>query len=257
MLICWNVNSVSSRLDHLKKVIKQHSPSVFLIQEAKCINEKFPYEVFEDLGYNIKYFGQKTYNGVAILSKYQMEDHVIGLEGMGDDQQARYIEATIAIDGECYKIISVYVPNGSDIESKKFQYKIDFFQKLYQRLKELKKKEDNIIIGGDFNVAPDDIDTYDPKQRAGKILFHIDERKSFRSLLSLDYVDSFRAMNTKVQQFSWWDYRSGSWQRNKGMRIDHILVSPKVADKIMEAGMLIEPRGWEKPSDHTPIYIKI
>ena len=257
MLICWNLNSIFSRLEHLKKVIRQNNPSVILLQEIKCLSDKFPYEEFEDLGYNIKVVGQKAYNGVAILSKYPMEDIITGLDPIEINQDARYIEATITINRICYKIISVYVPNGTEVDSEKFKYKLEFFQHLYERLNYLKSIEENVIIGGDFNVAPEGIDLYNPKERSGKLLFHIDERKCFRKLLSLGYIDSFREFNPDTQQFSWWDYRGGSWQHNKGMRIDHILVSPAVADKITQSGMLVEARGWQKPSDHTPIYIEL
>lgn len=255
MIICWNVNSISSRFNHLVKLIKEHNPKVILLQEIKCIEEKFPYEELSDLGYNIKIFGQKAYNGVAILSKYPIEDTMIGLEGMGDNQEARYIENTIVIEKICYKIISVYVPNGSEVGSEKFKYKLNFFQKLHERLAYLIKYEENIIIGGDLNVAPEAIDVYDPKRSDGKLLFNIEERKCFRKLLNLGLIDTFRDFNNDVQQFSWWDYRAGSWQHNKGMRIDHILASPAVTDKISTSGVLTEPRGWSKPSDHAPIYI--
>lgn len=236
-------------------MIKQSNPGIVLLQEIKCINDKFPHEEIGDLGYNIEVFGQKTYNGVAILSKSPMEDIVVGLCSAEEDNQARYIEATVAIDGICHKIISVYVPNGGEIDSDKFQYKLEFLRKLYERLKYLRNTEENIIIGGDFNVAPDEIDVYNPKQMSGRVCFHIDERKWFRKILNLGYIDSFRELNHDVQQFSWWDYRAGSWQHNKGMRIDHILVSPKIMDRINQAGVLMEPRGWERASDHTPVYI--
>ena len=255
MIICWNVNSIFSRFDHLVNIIKEHNPKVILLQEIKCTKEKFPYQELSDLGYNITIFGQKTYNGVAILSKYPPEDIIAKLEGMGENQEARYIENTIVIEKICYKIISVYIPNGSEVGSEKFAYKLDFFQKLHARLEYLMKYEKNIIIGGDFNVAPEAIDVYDPKRAEGKLLFNIEERKCFRKVLEIGFIDTFREFNNNVQQFSWWDYRAGSWQHNKGMRIDHILVSPAVADKIARSGVLTETRGWNRPSDHAPIYI--
>ncbi|WP_323732899.1 exodeoxyribonuclease III [Candidatus Bandiella euplotis] len=255
MLICWNLNSVSARLEHLKKVIKQNSPDVLLLQEIKCINEKFPHDELGDLGYNIEVFGQKTYNGVAVLSKHPIEDVCIGLEQVVQEQEARYIETTVAINGICNRIISVYVPNGAEVGSEKFKYKLEFLQRLYERLSHLKSIEENIIIGGDFNIAPEEIDVYDAKQMSGRVCFHIDERKWFRKILNLGYIDSFREFNRDMQQFSWWDYRAGSWQHNKGLRIDQILISPKLMDKITKAGVLTEPRGWERTSDHAPIYI--
>lgn len=255
MIICWNVNSIFSRFNHLVKIIKKHNPQVILLQEIKCTKEKFPQKELSDLGYNISIFGQKTYNGVAILSKDTLENTIVGLDGMEDNQEARYIENTTVIKKIYHKIISVYVPNGSEVGSEKFAYKLNFFQKLYERLIYLLKHEENIIIGGDLNVAPEAIDVYDPKRSDGKLLFNIEERKYFRRLLNLGLIDTFREFNNDTQQFSWWDYRAGSWQHNKGMRIDHILVSSTVADKILKSGVLTEVRGWIKPSDHAPIYI--
>ena len=256
MIICWNVNSISSRLNHLIKLVKEHSPKIILLQELKCTQEKFPYDILEDLGYNIKIFGQKTYNGVAILSKFPLEDTIIGLEGMGNEQEARYIESTITINKICYKIISAYIPNGSELGSEKFKYKMDFFIKLKKRLLKLMNYDENLIIGADFNVAPEEIDVFNPSHSNGKLLFSTEERKSFRQLLNIGLIDTYREFNRDTQKFSWWDYRAGSWQHNKGMRIDHILVSPRVADKIINTGILAETRGWEKPSDHAPVYIE-
>ena len=256
MIVCWNVNSISSRLNHLIKLIKEQSPKIILLQELKCTQEKFPYEQLEDLGYNIKIFGQKTYNGVAILSKFPLEDTIIGLEGMGNEQEARYIENTITIKKTCYKIISAYVPNGSEVGSEKFMYKLNFYKKLEERLIKLINSGENLIIGADFNIAPEEIDAFNPNHSDGKLLFSTEERQSFRRLLNLGLIDTYREFNKDTQKFSWWDYRAGSWQHNKGMRIDHILASPMVADKITATGILSETRGWEKPSDHAPIYIK-
>lgn len=255
MLITWNVNSINSRLEHLTKVIKEYNPTALLLQETKCTDEKFPYEQLEDYGYNIIHFGQKSYNGVAILSKYSLEDLVIGFPSIKEGQEARYLEATITIKENCFRLISVYIPQGKEPGDKKFAQKMLFYEALYERLQELINLKENIIIAGDFNVAPEDIDVYSPDKLMGKAGFHIDERKWFRKLLSLGLIDIFRELNHGVQQFSWWDYRSGGWQHNKGMRIDNILLTPHLADKIQKAGVIIETRGWQRPSDHAPTYI--
>ena len=254
MIISWNINSIYSRLTHLKRLIKKLNPKIILLQEIKCITKKFTYKEFLDLGYDIKVFGQKSYNGVGILSKFPLKNVIVGLKGMGIEQEARYIEATINIEKICYKLISVYVPHGSDLSSKKFLYKMNFYSKLEERVSYLLKNQENLIIGGDFNVAPEEIDIYNPQEFESKLLFSIKERKSFRKLLNLGLIDTFREFNYKTQKFSWWDYRAGSWQHNKGIRIDHILASPIVADAITKAGILSEPRGWQEPSDHAPIY---
>jgi exodeoxyribonuclease-3 len=254
MLICWNVNSINTRLSHVVSVINKFSPEILLFQETKCIDKNFPSSALEDLGYNIALSGQKSYNGVAIMSKKPLEDIAIGLPGL-DNAEARYIEASVMIAGRYTRVISVYVPNGADVESEKFTYKKQFLDLLQQRLIELKKTEENIIIAGDFNVAPDDIDVYDAKKMSGHLCFHIEERTRFRKLINCGFIDSFRSFNNTLQTFSWWDYRAGGWQNNKGLRIDHILVSPAMADVLQKAEILTEPRGWQKPSDHAPISV--
>ena len=254
---CWNVNSVNSRLEHLVKVLKEQSPEIMLLQELKCIDEKFPREAIEECGYNIAVKGQKSYNGVAILSKSPLEDIRMDLPGDEESAQARFIEAVTTYNGKCLRVISVYVPNGQDIKSDKFQYKMKFFKHLYDHLKLLLNNNEAIIIGGDFNVAPENIDVYNPKLLEGSIGFHMDERTWFRRFQSLSYQDSFRLINPESQEFSWWDYRSGGWQNNRGMRIDNILVSPEAADILKDAWIEKTPRSWEKPSDHTTIYAKL
>jgi exodeoxyribonuclease-3 len=254
MLICWNVNSINARLPHIISLINQLSPEILLLQETKCVDGNFPNSTLEDLGYNVTLSGQKSYNGVAIISKYSLEDIVIGLPGL-ENTEARYLEASTMIAG-CYtRVISVYVPNGAFIESEKFRYKKRFLDSLLQRLIVLKKTEDNIIVAGDFNISPDDIDVYDVKKMSGSLCFHIEERKKFRMLINCGFIDSFRIFNHLQQTFSWWDYRAGSWQNNKGLRIDHILLSPAIADVIQKAEILTELRGRPKPSDHAPISI--
>ena len=254
MLICWNVNSINARLSHLETVIKKFSPQILLLQETKCTDENFPQALLEEYGYNLALSGQKSYNGVAIISKSRLEDITLALPGL-HKEEARYLEASTMIAGRYTRVISVYVPNGADIESEKFTYKKQFLDLLYARLQELKKTEENIIIAGDFNVAPDDIDVYDAKKMAGSLCFHLEERKRFRKLLNAGLIDSFRSFNPSKQIFSWWDYRAGGWQNNKGLRIDHILLSPAMADAVEKADILTEPRGWQKPSDHAPITI--
>ena len=229
-----------------------------LLQEVRCTDKQFPHEALRSLGYYVKVLGQKSYNGVAILSKYPLDNNFIELEGcITSGQDARYVESDIIINKINHKVISVYIPNGYEVGSQRFVNKIVFFHKLRQRLIYLLKYEENIIIGGDFNVAPEMIDVYNPKGCVGKLLFNVEERISFRRLLNIGLIDTFREFNTEIQQFSWWDYRAGCWEHNKGMRIDHILVSPSVADRIFKCGVLDEVRGWSKPSDHAPIYINI
>ena len=255
-LVSWNVNSIKARLEHLEVLSKEYSPDVILLQETKSIDENFPYEFIEDLGYNVVVSGQKSYNGVAILSKSSIEDIIFKLPYDDTDDQARYIEGVTKIGTHVFRVASVYVPNGSEVGSEKFEYKMKFFNRLSRHIETLLSYEENTLIGGDYNVAPEEIDVYDPKKLSGKIGFHIDERKKLREILNLGYKDSFRLLKNHEQAFSWWDYRSGSWDNNKGMRIDHILLSPKCSDLVSDAGIYSKIRGMTKPSDHAPIFIK-
>jgi len=251
-IVSWNVNSVKSRLEHLLNFLDEYSPDVILLQELKCIDEAFPRMEIEEKGYNIATSGQKTYNGVAILSKHPIEDVNKALPGDDADIQARYIEAFTG--GK--RVVSVYVPNGQAIGSDKFHYKMAFYDRLYKHLQELLKFDEELVVGGDYNVAPEEIDVYDKRHLEGKLCFTIEERKKFRSLLNLGLSDSFRILHPNTHEFSWWDYRAGSWDQNKGLRIDQILTSPESSDRLIEAGIYIKIRDLAKASDHAPIYCK-
>ncbi|NBV06526.1 MAG: exodeoxyribonuclease III [Proteobacteria bacterium] len=288
----FNVNSVKARLPRLLEWLKNSNPDVVLLQELKCIESEFPFEALYDAGYNSAVAGQKSYNGVAILSKFKIEDVVKALPNieaekgeigypllrgseltrsatMGDsysDEQARYIEAVISISGKAIRVASIYVPNGGgDLmlnetleNSQKFIYKLKFFERLKSHFSRLAEFNEIQIFGGDYNVAVEEIDVFDAKSLRGTVCFHDLEREKFRSILNLGIVDSYRAANPSAQAFSWWDYRGGSWQHNKGMRIDYLLTSPQAADKIIAA--TIEDRGvrdQEKASDHCPVCVTI
>lgn len=252
-IVTWNVNSIKSRLEHLQKYLGENSPDVVLLQELKCVDEAFPAMEIEDLGYNIAVHGQKTYNGVAILSKHPIEDVRRGLPGDDADEQARYIEAVI---GE-YRIVNIYVPNGQAPDSDKFQYKMRFYDRLRAHIAELLTYEEKLIIGADYNVAPADLDVYDPAKARGSVCFHPQEHRKFESLINLGLTDAFRALHPNEQKFSWWDYRAGSFQKNEGLRIDHLLLSPQAADKLLECDIDMQPRAWQKPSDHAPVWVEI
>lgn len=261
----FNVNSVNARLLRLLEWLKSSNPDIVLLQELKCVEEKFPHEALFDAGYNAAIYGQKTYNGVAILSKFRIEEVVKHLPGQADEQ-ARYIEALITIRGKTLRIASVYVPNGGGElapgqaleDSAKFCYKMHFFDALHDHLKNLRDSDEALIIGGDFNVAAEEIDLFDPKSFDGRLLFHPHERQKFRAILNLGFTDSFRSCNQRTQAFSWWDYRANSWQNNKGFRLDYLLASPQAADLIESAD--IEARGvrdQEKASDHCPVTVTL
>lgn len=254
----WNVNSVKARLHAVDEWLKEEQPDIVLLQELKCVTEAFPYEQIEDLGYNIAAHGQKSYNGVAILSKYPIDEVVkeLPLESEDDeiDEQARYIEALVYINDKVLKVASVYVPNGNTVGSDKFLYKMKFFDRLRKYYIETSYTDDTaFLIGGDYNVAPEDIDVYDPKSLRNTICFHPEEQQKYRSLINSGLTELFRAFNPDIQQFSWWDYRGGGYKNGKGMRIDFLLACPKVADIAINCSIDENPRGKEKASDHTPV----
>ncbi len=252
LVVSWNVNSIKSRLQNFFEFVDKYSPDVILLQELKCLEEAFPKMEIEDKGYNLAISGEKTYNGVAILSKSPIEDVMKKLPGDDNDLQARYIEAFTC----GMRVASVYVPNGQEVGSDKFQYKLRFFDRLNNHIKTLRKLDERLVIGGDYNVAPEEIDVYNPKGLNGSVCFHPEERKKFRMLINNDMADSFRIIHPNKQEFSWWDYRSGAWEQNKGMRIDQILLCPQSCDRLLEAGVYSEIRGQQKASDHAPIFCK-
>lgn len=249
-IVTWNVNSIGARLQHLLGYLKDTQPDVALLQEIKCVNENFPRMEIEDLGYNLAIHGQKSYNGVAILSKHPIEDVKTILPGEDTDVEARYIEAVV----KDIRVASVYVPNGMEVGHDKFQYKLRFFERLRNHWQELLKFDEKLVFGGDYNVAPYDIDVNDPVASYGRICFHPAERANFKSIEYLGLVDAFRAANGNIQKFSWWDYRAGAFQHNKGLRIDHLLLSPEAADKLIASDVDTGPRNLDKPSDHAPVW---
>lgn len=254
-VFCWNINSIRIRTNILEKLVKEHNPDIILLQETKCMDENFPAEFVFDLGYNSYILGQKSYNGVAILSKIPMEDISTNFPVQNSD--ARYIEGKIQLNGEMITIASVYVPNGSEPKSEKFQYKMNFFDALQKKFQDALAQGEKYIIGGDFNVAPEQNDVYDPKYLDGKIGFHIDERTWFRKFENIGMADTYRILNGDACEFSWWDYRTKGFDTGKGMRIDHVLVTPNMLNSVDNAGICTEFRGLEKPSDHAPIYIEL
>lgn len=250
----WNVNSIRSRLPHLLEWLRSdNAPDVVGLQELKCEDHGFPFMEIEELGYNIVTQGQKTYNGVAILSKFPLEDVVRGLPGNEEDEQARYIEALVCAGENVVRVASVYVPNGQAVDSDKFAYKMRFFDLLKQRLDTLCSYGEFTVIGGDYNIAPYPIDVFDHKKLDGTVCYHPREREKIRTILHSGYYDAFRCKHPEQQEFSWWDYRGSSWKANQGLRIDHLLLSPQAIDRLQSCETLVDMRGAEKASDHAPV----
>lgn len=249
-IVTWNVNSIRARLDNVLEWLKEVQPDIVLLQELKCEEKDFPRVPMEDLGYNIAIAGQKTYNGVAILAKSPIEDVVCGLPTFPEDENSRYIEAVVGTT----RVVSVYVPNGMAVGSEKYQYKLTFLERLRQHLASILLFEEAIVIGGDYNVAPEKRDVSQPELWEGEILCSPAERQRFQSLLHLGYYDALRLHHHEVGPFSWWDYRSGAWQNDNGLRIDHFLLSPLAVDRVQASGVDRAPRAKEKASDHAPVW---
>ncbi len=255
----WNVNSVNARLESVDRFIKETRVFVMCLQELKCTHEKFPIMVDCFEPYNVQMHGQKSYNGVSIISKNVQDDIQIGIPGFEHQHltgEARYIESMISYGSVPIRLISVYVPNGSEVYSEKFYFKLEFLGALRKRLAYLLDNGENIIVCGDMNVALDPLDVYDANHMEGSLCFHIDERKAFRSILNLGLHDAFRVINPNAKKFSWWDYRKGGFEHDKGLRIDYILISSYLCDLLVSCDIYTAARGWNKPSDHAPLICK-
>ena len=250
----WNVNSVKARLPNVVAWLKSAAPDVCLFQEIKCQDEGFPAMKFEELGYNLAVHGQKSYNGVAILSKLPIEDVRRGLPGDDADEQARYIEASIG----GLRVASIYLPNGNPVDSDKYPYKINWMARLAAHAKALLEQEETLVLGGDYNICPTDADVYDRVGWANDALCRPESRRAFRTLLNLGLTEAFHTLHPAAERaWSFWDYQAGAWQRDNGLRIDHFLLSPQAADRLMGCEIDREPRGKEKASDHTPVWCEI
>ncbi|MDE3060923.1 MAG: exodeoxyribonuclease III [Pseudomonadota bacterium] len=256
-LATWNVNSVKARIAHVLDWLKKDNPDIVLLQETKCTDDAFPRMEIEDLGYNLALFGEKTYNGVAILSKFPLDDVTRGLPGDDGDSQARYIEAVVSLPGESIRIASVYVPNGQDAGSEKFQYKLRFLDRLRAHLETLLTYDEMLAVGGDYNIAPEDADVHDPKAWEGSVLTHEEVRKRLRSILYQGMCDAFQVSGGADSRYTWWDYRGNALAKDDGLRIDHVLLSPQAADAL--SGFRIEKniRALDKASDHAPVIIQL
>jgi exodeoxyribonuclease-3 len=250
----WNVNSVKARLPNLLAWLQEAVPDILLLQEIKCVDEAFPREPIEDLGYNCATHGQKTYNGVAILAKSPIEDIRRGLPEVAGDDHARYIEATVGT----LRVASIYLPNGNPIGTGKFTYKLDWMARLRAHVATLLETDDMLVLGGDYNVIPEDIDCWDPKAWTGDALFQPETRRAFRGLVNLGLYDAFRTLHPdEPDQFTFWDYQGGAWQRDHGIRIDHLLLSAQAVDRLAACTIDKAPRAQPRASDHTPIMLEL
>jgi exodeoxyribonuclease-3 len=249
----WNVNSITARLPLVLKWLEAVRPEALCLQETKCTDDKFPAAAFEELGYRSEAFGQRTYNGVAILSRSAIERVERGFPDDDESAQARLLSATV----EGVRIVNVYVPNGQFVGSDKYRFKLEWMGRLRALFDEQYKRSEAVLLCGDFNVAPDERDVHDPALWQGRILFSKRERAALEHIKGWGFEDAFRLHTEEGGHFSWWDYRQGSFRRNAGLRIDHIWVSQPLAARSTATWIDTEPRTWERPSDHTPVVTEI
>ena len=252
----WNVNSVNARLETVLRWFEEAAPDVACLQELKCVDEKFPGEAFERLGYNVAVHGQKTYNGVAILSKAPLEDVRKGLPGDDSDEQARYLEAVIS-GPRPVRVASIYLPNGNPISTEKFDYKLNWMARLNAHARELLSYEEPLALVGDYNVIPEPRDAAHPENWLGDALFQPQSREAFRALQWLGLTEAYMSADGAPGAYTFWDYQAGAWQRNNGIRIDHALLSPQAADLLRGCVIHKDVRGWDKPSDHVPLVVEL
>ena len=251
----WNVNSVRQRLTALLAFLRDEAPDVLCLQELKCEDHVFPRGEIEDAGYNLVVHGQKTFNGVAILSKNPIEETIIGLPGFDGEAQSRYIEAVISNGaGGVVRVASIYAPNGNPPDTPKYPYKLAFMAALTKHAEEMLRLEEVTVLAGDYNVIPDARDVYDPQAWLGDALYMPQTRAAFQRLLNLGFTDALRAVTDAPGQYTFWDYQAGAWPKNRGLRIDHLLLSPRAADKLKRVEICKAMRDGEKPSDHVAIY---
>jgi len=253
----WNVNSIRQRLDHLLAWLGETSPDIVCLQEIKCVDEAFPREPIEALGYNVVTHGQKTFNGVALLSKLPFDETKSGLAGDDEDAHARFLEGVVSLKHGVLRIACLYLPNGNPPNTDKYPYKLRWMSRLLQYSQERLKTEEPLVLAGDFNVIPAAADVHNPAAWIDDALFRPTTRESFQSLLGLGLTDALRATTDAAGQYTFWDYQAGARQKNHGIRIDHLLLSPQATDRLIGTGVDSHVRDWEKPSDHVPIWIDL
>lgn len=255
IIASWNVNSVKARLPRIVEWLSERRPDIVCLQEIKSMDETFPRQAIEDLGYNVATHGQKTYNGVAILSRLPFDEQPVPhLPGDDGDAQARYLEAVISTDQGAVRVASIYLPNGNPVDSEKFPYKLAWMDRLHAHVKSMLELEECFVLAGDYNIIPAPQDVYDPAAWADDALFCPPSRQKFNALMHLGLTDAFRACNDAPDQYTFWDYQRGAWPKDHGLRIDHLLLSPQAADRLGTCRIDKAVRGRERPSDHTPIW---
>jgi len=255
-LATFNINGIKARIEALPRWLETAKPDVVALQEIKSVDDNFPRELFEDMGYTVETHGQKGFNGVAILSRLPLEDVTRGLPGDDSDEQARWIEATV-MSARPVRLCGLYLPNGNPAPGPKYDYKLAWMARMERRVQALLLTEEPLVIVGDYNVIPQSEDAADPKAWAEDALFLPQTRAAFRRIVNLGLTDALRARNQAAGQYSFWDYQAGAWQKDNGIRIDHLLLSPQAADLLQDVQIDKQVRAEEKPSDHVPVWIDL
>ena len=255
-LATFNINGIKARIDALPRWLEQANPDAVALQEIKSIDATFPREIFEDMGYRVETHGQKGFNGVAILSRLPLEDVVRGLPGDDTDEQARWIEATV-MGARPVRFCGLYLPNGNPAPGPKYDYKLAWMARLEARVRALLLLEEPLVVAGDFNVIPQREDAARPDMWLADALFLPQTRAAWRRLLNLGLTEAWRTLNPGTVAYSFWDYQAGAWEKNNGVRIDHMLLSPQAADLLEEVGIDKDARAGEKPSDHVPVWSRL
>jgi exodeoxyribonuclease III len=253
----WNVNSIKQRMDNLTSWLSERQPDIVCLQETKCVDDAFPREPLESLGYNVAVHGQKTFNGVAILSKLRFDEVTARLPGEDGDDHARFMEAVVSTERGALRFATIYLPNGNPPNTDKYTYKISWMDRLIRYARERMELEEPLVLAGDFNVIPSERDARHPEKWTSDALFLPTTRQKFRALCNLGLTDAIRAGSDGPGPFTFWDYQAGAWQKNDGIRIDHLLLSPQAADRLVSVGIDKHVRAWEKPSDHVPVWANL
>lgn len=253
----WNINGVKARIENLLQWLKSSSPDIVCLQEIKSVDEDFPRLEIESLGYNVETHGQKGFNGVAILSKLKFDEVIRGLPGELDDVQSRYIEGVFSAGGRVIRVASIYLPNGNPLGTEKFPYKIRWMDRLITHARDRLLLEEPLVLAGDYNIIPEPEDCFSPKAWEGDALYQPESRQAYRRLKGLGLTEAIRSVTDAPKTYTFWDYQAGAWQKNNGIRIDHILLSPEATDIFIRAEIEKSVRSWEKPSDHVPVTVEL
>ncbi|WP_074381233.1 exodeoxyribonuclease III [Bartonella doshiae] len=255
-IVTWNIAGIKARHETLHKWLQQNQPDVVCLQEIKSTDENFPRDIIEGLGYHVETHGQKSFNGVAILSKKTPDEVIRRLPGNNNDEQARYIEAVYSTNKGVIRIVSLYLPNGNPANSEKYLYKMEWMNRLYIHAKSLLAYEEPLVLAGDYNVIPTLLDAKNPQEWRNDALFLPQTREAFQRIMHLGFYDAIRNV-IDPPPYSFWNFQAGAWPKNNGIRIDHLLLSPEAVDQLICAYSQTEVRGYQKPSDHTPVWINL